>query len=318
MELQFSTVRERDIDLQLLEAISTDKDFMKLIIDKTKWQGKDFSVEKVELSRTDPKYGESDITVTVSIGGTLYGILIEDKIDAIAMPEQHGRYIKRAKATVKNGEYADFEIFITCSQKYYDGNSEAMKYERFLSYEECRDYFAGKADEISKVRAAWMNAAIERSHKPYEANIDQAAYEFFSSYREYQQTHYPTLDLRTKKSSNGWWPQYGSVLGQTLIYHKMQEGYVDLTFPNTAEQMDIMQEIASWLRDNGNDQITAVRTGKSISLRIECPKLKVKEDFEHTSPNDLNVCFDAISKLTEIAAIFAKAGRMSTLTKGEQ
>ena len=82
--------------------------------------------------------------------------------------------------------------------------------------------------------------------------------------------------------------------------------------------MDTMQEIASWLRDNGNDQITAVRTGKSISLRIECPKLKVKEDFEHTSPNDLNVCFDAISRLTEIAAIFAKAGRMSTLTKGEQ
>lgn len=78
-----------------------------------------------------------------------------------------------------------------------------------------------------------------------------------------------------------------------------------------------MQEIASWLRDNGNDQITAVRTGKSISLRIECPKLKVKEDFERTSPNDLNVCFDAINKLTEIAAIFTKVGRMSTLNKNE-
>ena len=35
------------------------------------------------------------MTVIVESGGEKIGFLIEDKIDAIAMPEQHGRYIKR-------------------------------------------------------------------------------------------------------------------------------------------------------------------------------------------------------------------------------
>lgn len=216
---------------------------------------------------------------------------------------------------LKKGEYTDFEIFIVCSKKYYNGNSEAKKYEHFLSYEECGEYFASNSDPISRMRADWMQAAIVRSKKPYESNINEAAYDFVNHYREYQMANYPSLDLRTKKGSNGWWPQYGTVFEKTLIYHKMQEGYVDLTFPNAAEYMDTMQEIASWLRDNGNDQIIAVKTSNSAALRIECPKLKVKENFGNTSPNDLKVCFDSIKKLTDIAALFAKADRVGNLEK---
>ena len=315
MDLDFSTIHERDMDLLFLEAISTDKEFARLFVSKTVWKDEDFEVTSVELSKTDPALGESDITVKIRISDKLYGILIEDKIDAIAMPEQHERYVKRAKAAVAKGEYADYEIFIVCSEKYYKGNSEAKKYEHFLSFEECVEYFETRSDVLSSVRAAWCRAAIIRSKKPYEANIDQSAYEFFDRYRDYQQRFYPALDLRTKKSSNGWWPQYATALGQTYIYHKTQEGYVDLTFPNAAEHMDTMQEIASWLRDNGNDQVLAVKTGKSAALRIECPKLKVKEVFEKTSPNDLKVCFDAISRLTEIAAFFADAEKVGNLGK---
>lgn len=315
MELDFSTIHERDMDLLFLEAISTDKGFAQLFISKTKWRGKDFVVESVELSKTDPYLGESDITVKIRIDETLYGIFIEDKIDAIAMPQQHDRYIKRANQAVKKDEYSDYEIFIVCSEKYHSGNSEAKKYEHFLSYEECLEYFEAHSDTLNSVRAAWCRAAIIRSKRPYESNINEAAYDYFNHYREYMQKNYPHLDIRTKKSANGWWVQYGTTLGQAYIYHKTQEGYVDLTFPNAAEYMDTMQRIASWLRDNGNDQIIAVRTAKSAALRIECPKLKVKEDYSKTSEGDLRVCFDAISKLTEIASVFAAAAKMSELDK---
>ena len=39
MELKYSTVRERDMDLMLLEAIGSDKHFAKLIVERTKWGG---------------------------------------------------------------------------------------------------------------------------------------------------------------------------------------------------------------------------------------------------------------------------------------
>ena len=37
MELKFSTVRERDMDLLFLETIGSDKDFAAMIISNTKW-----------------------------------------------------------------------------------------------------------------------------------------------------------------------------------------------------------------------------------------------------------------------------------------
>ena len=53
MELKFSTIRERDMDLFFLEAMSSDKGFAKLVVDKTKFVGCDFTIESIELSRTE-------------------------------------------------------------------------------------------------------------------------------------------------------------------------------------------------------------------------------------------------------------------------
>lgn len=315
MKYDFSTIHERDMDMLFLEAIGTDRDFADLFVSKTKWTGKEYTVEKIQLSKTDEELGESEITVTINTSGNKYALLIEDKVDAIAMPDQHERYVKRGKASVKSGEFEDFEVFITCSKKYYDNNSEAKLYEHCVLYEECLNFFEANDDELSKMRAAQFDAAIKRAKKSSEVILNEAANSFFNQYRDYQKKIYPQLNLRTKETSNGWWTSYAVTLGNTYIIHKMQEGYVDLTFPNAADHIDTMQRIALWLRDNGNDQVLAVRTGKSCSLRIECPKLKVKNDFTETSENDLKSCFDAITSLTLIASIFADADRMSRLKK---
>ena len=117
MELKFSTIRERDMDLFFLEAMGSDKGFAKLVVDKTKFVGCDFTIESIELSRTEADLGESDITVIFSSSSEKCALLIEDKIDAIAMPDQHGRYLKRGERGVKENEYID------CSRIYgFSGN----------------------------------------------------------------------------------------------------------------------------------------------------------------------------------------------------
>ncbi len=69
-------------------------------------------VAHVEQSKMESGLGETDITVICNIDGEKHALLIEDKIDAIALPEQHDRYVKRGQKGVANNEYAGFDVFI--------------------------------------------------------------------------------------------------------------------------------------------------------------------------------------------------------------
>lgn len=144
MKYDFSTMHERVMDIVFLETIGTDPDFAKLFISKTKWNGSPFQIEKIELSKTDPQLGESDITAIININNEKIALLIEDKIDAPAMPEQHKRYIERAEKGIKNGEFSDYAVFIVCPEKYYKSNSEAGQYEHCLLYEDALIIFRQK------------------------------------------------------------------------------------------------------------------------------------------------------------------------------
>ena len=309
----FATVRERDMDILFLEAIVSDPDFAKLVLSKTVFVGKDFKVIDAALSRTELHLGESDITVILEIDGQRIALLVEDKVDAIAMPDQHKRYQLRGEKGCQNGEWQAYEIFIFCPEKYREQNDEAKKYEHFLSYEECKTYFDSKPDTINSVRSQQIAQAIVKAKKPPEANVDQDANVFFNQYLQFQQAYYPTLDMRTSKFSSGWWPHYGTRLGDAYLYHKTQEGSVILVFPNAANYMDITQNVATWLRNHGLPKVMAKRAGKSIALSIEVPKLNVTEAFELTSKADLKECFDAVQALSDFANMVAATYAISAL-----
>lgn len=314
----FSTVRERDMDLLFLESIVSDPGFCSLVLEKTDYANKPFRVLDAQLSRTELDLGESDLTVILEIEGKRVALLIEDKIDAIAMPDQYGRYLKRGEKGLKKGDWEEFTVYIFCPDKYYRLNAEAKKYMHFLSYESCKDYFDGKSDILSRVRSQQLAQAITKAKKPPEANIDQNANAFFKQYLKFQREHYPTLDMRTSKTSSGWWPHYGTRLGDTYIYHKTQEGSVILIFPHATAHMDTLQEIASWLREHGLPGVFATTASKSIALSIDVPKLRVKEPFEHTSTSDLRKCLDAVQALTDFANTAAAASRICAIKKARK
>lgn len=311
----FSTVRERDMDLLFLESIVTDPGFCALVLEKTEYAQQPFRVLDAQLSRTELDLGESDITVILEIGGKRVALLIEDKIDAIAMPDQCERYRLRGERGRSRGDWEAFSIHILCPQKYHATNSEAQKYKHFLSYERCREYFDGKDDMLSHVRSQQLEQAITKAKKPPEANVDQDANAFFRQYLQFQREHYPSLDMRTSEASSGWWPHYQTRLGDTYIYHKTQEGAVILIFPNATGHMDTLQEIASWLRQHGLPGVIAKKAGKSIALSVDVPRLKVKEPFEQTSKSDLRTCLDAVQALTDFANTAEAAGRICAIQK---
>lgn len=309
----FNAVHERDMDILFLEALVSDLGFTKLVLSKTKFGDQEFQVLSAALSETETGLGETDICVVLQVGDIRLALLIEDKVDAIAMPDQYLRYHKRGKRGVQRDAYDAYEVFIFCPYKYRNNNSEAQKYENFISYEDIKDYYDGKNDVISRVRSQQLAQAIERAKKPPEVNVNEAANLFFNKYKAYQKQYYPELDLRTSEKSNGWWPHYSTRLGDVYIYHKRPEGFVDLTFPNAAGKMDVFQNMASWLRSHDVPNVVAVKTGRAAALRIEVPKMPMTAAFEYIEKANIKKCFDAIQALVDFANLIEDAHAVSAI-----
>lgn len=305
-----NTLCERDMDMLLLESALTYPGFCQLLIDKTDLKGKTFQVVAGELSKSDD-LGESDITIVVEVDGKKYGLLIEDKIDAIAMREQHDRYVRRGEKGKKNGDYDGFEVFIVCPEKYYKNNAEAKKYEHHLTYEECKEFFDKKDDPVSEFRSQQIQQAIVKAKKPATNNVNENANAFLRQYIRYQKENYPSLDLSTKEDKNGWWTDFRTELGYVYINHKIREGHVDLTFPKASENADRAKIIADWARHHKLSDASVVKTKKSVMIRIHVPELDIEKGFEAIDLDELNKCFEAIKELTEFANMIEMANSIA-------
>lgn len=305
---KYRNVSERDMDLLFMEAFATDPSFPSLFIGKTENAGKAYDIISAERSKVDSGLGESDITVIYEVEGTLYVLLIEDKIDAIAMPDQHDRYVKRGQKGIANGEYSAFDIFILCPERYRQTNEEASKYEHFVSYEECRDYFAEREDAHSRLWYQQISQALETVKAEYKVDINEIAVDSFQKYAAYQKAYFSRLKLQNKPESqkvNGWWPHYLVGTPGMYILHKTDRDCVDLTISGAADKMAELAVILKWLHDGGHDRITLEKTGKSAAFRIKTPPIKMGKPFDTWKMGDLDACFEAIQELTDLAAMFA-------------
>ena len=293
----FSYVSERDMDMMFLQLFLSDSDFLKMFLEEARINGDKVRVNGVELSKTDAQLGESDITVYVEIDNTKYELLIEDKIDAVAMPEQASRYQRRGEKAVDAGECEKYAIFIICPQKYYENNDEAIKYPHMVSYETIRDFVGKKESPLYHSFYQLINQALDKAKKPSEVVLNEQANAFYCCYKDYQEDNYPMLDLRTTRKSNGYWAYYATALDNVYLDHKLREGRLDLTFNKGADKIAELQQIAEWLRCHDMNSVRAKVISKSGSLQIAVPKLDISKPFDEVDQEDLRMCFEGITEL---------------------
>ena len=125
--------------------------FQELFLKKINCQN--YQVCKCLHSLSDEN-GESDITIILENDNRKIGLLIEDKINAIAMPKQYERYILRAEKQKYKGLFDNYYIFIIAPKSYIDSNTEAKKYDNKISYEEILDYISGDVYGESLIKEA--------------------------------------------------------------------------------------------------------------------------------------------------------------------
>lgn len=296
----FSDVSERDMDMLISEEIVSSPDFLALFLHKVGIDSA--SVRSVELSKTDVGLGESDITVIIEANGLKVGLLIEDKIDAIAMPDQSARYTLRGNKGVTSGDYSKFYVFIVAPSKYLSNNDEAGKYPNQISYEELLQYFKLKKDSRSCFKAQQLEQAIHKQKTGYQVIEDTAVTEFWARYSDYQKTHCPNVWLiysGEKKGTNASWPRYNTNIKGLYFFHKSEFGYVDLTFENCADKIIELERLLKVaLGDYLSKGFTVWRTGKSAAVRLNVPVLDFHASFESQQSN-VERCFNEILRMSE-------------------
>lgn len=300
-EHKFRDILEHDMDMLILEEFSCSNDFSKIFLSKV-------GIENVTLcltwqSKTDCELGESDMTVVFSDGYKKIALLIEDKIDAIAMPEQPSRYILRGDKGIADGEYDGYFVFIVAPQQYLEHNEKAKDYPNKVSYEEIKEYFEKINDNRKSFKIAQINLAIEKQKNGYQVIKNALVTDFWKQYIEYKNQHFPGLNLIVSndvKPTNGVWTYFKTKDGK-IIYHKSNKGSVDLTFNGCADRIEeIKQFIVDTIGNYYDQGYNIVQTGKSCAIRITVPIINFSLPFEEQI-YIVNQSFEAVKKLCDLS-----------------
>lgn len=319
MEFRFNGVSERDMDLLFLEEFAVNQNFLNLFTRKI--AGREFSGYKIvseEVSYVDAALGESDLTVILEKSGYRIGLLIEDKINAVAQPRQYERYVERGNKGVQDKLFDEFFVFLVAPAEYIADNESALKYPLKVQYEECRDLLKSYDDIRSRLKCQQVTEAIELGHRPYTKIVDATSTTFWANYVRYMQSRYPDIELKSRikeKSKNGDWPTYKTSLDmkEVYIHHKMkmkgvEYSNIDLTFTGLAEHREQLKELLKEMLGEWYDSRFGMhKAGKSAVLRLVAPKsLDWQAPFEEQT-DTVTEHLNLVSKLCEAAKRIDKA-----------
>lgn len=301
MMIQFDSVYERDMDMLFIRKLARDKSFVRQFFLKVKelsakgYDKEEFDVEKVAHS-VFAEDGESDIEAVLSIGSKRIAFLIENKIDAKAMPKQAERYFLRGQKAVERGDYEEFYVFIIAPEDYLERNAEAVKkYPHHISYEDIQ------MDSKDVFEKAMIDYAIS------DANIvrlprSKVVTQFWDKLYDYLDEHYSGVfnvhghrGLERSGIAGQWISM--SCAKPYSIQIKSDRGYVDLEISGYAEKF-------SQFSNDNKDLIDGMRlyvraATKSLAIRKYVEKIDFTQSFD-SQKSALSIALDSAKELQEL------------------
>lgn len=296
----FKDVRERDMDFMMMEEFGASQEFADLFLAKVGKAGA--HVVHIYHSKYEKHMGESDMIIITDYNGSRHALLIEDKIDAEAMPFQCNRYHERAEEDVFKGIYQSYDIFITAPAGYLQTNSEAKLYPNSVSYEEIEQYMLHKNEEKYNFKLQMINLALGRQHRGYEPVEHKRVASFWEGYIDALNDKYPYLVCTNADKThcpNSHWVNFRVSTPNAEIVHKAKQGYVDLQFRGMGNCLNLLQAALDKVTCNKTGTFVA-KASKSGSIRINCPKLDFKGKYEGQEQN-VAICLDIINRIYEIS-----------------
>ncbi len=293
MDILFENIIERDIDLLIMRHFSlANQNVINLFAKKAGIIiNEGFVIDSVAHSVTTSD-GETDIEIIIWDNNEKIAFIIENKINAVAQPNQARRYEIRAEKAVKEGRYSKYYIFIIAPQKYLDNNKEASKYKNQISYEQIRDVI------LDHIDIAMIDKALDESKHGYVPIEDRRVTDFWNSIYEFAEDRYPGVfriwgKKGESRGANATWINISSGNGTTIVI-KADRGYVDLEVAGYADKFQKFSKDNQQIIDNRK---LYVRTAtKSLAIRKYIDII----DFTASFNEQLDKIEDAFEKAKEL------------------
>lgn len=280
-------VTERDMDLLFLEEFCSSKDFANLFMSKIGVD--DFEITRVIHSNhqtgeginvkdagCETCRGESDMTVIYQSHGVQKALLIEDKINACAQPNQRVRYDNRGRLAVENHEYEQFDVFMVAPEQYL-GSPAAQNYENTVSYEEILEYFKAQDTPRAVYKVSLLNKAVNKGISSYAIQIpNDKVMSFYDSYIDFVETNHNSFRIETSKGgqhgSKSSWIVYSTKNPDIKIKHKTRN-CVDLLIRCEKDKDLLIANLHQYVKELEDVQAEVISFEREACVRIEVPGL---------------------------------------------
>lgn len=290
---KIEAVTERDMDLLLLEEFSISAEFGTWFYNKTISNSESPIVVGAWHSVTDQKYGESDLIVLYN---NETAILIEDKIDAVAQPEQGDRYFKRGEIGIDENYWKKYITCMIAPKLYIQKEKDSSIYNSLVCYEEIYDFFLQKqkTDKRSEYKAYIIKEAIEQNRRGNTITPNEIVTIFWQKYWELSIRDYTRLGMKKPglKPTDADWPIFKPAVfkKELRIVHKLDRGVIDLEIAGAANKLEKITSLIDTSR------VEVVKASKSGAIRIQIGQIDRHSSFEAQKNLIINA-FDAACKL---------------------
>lgn len=302
MELHFERVFERDLDLLLMNLFSRGSKACELFYDRIGMHPDAITSIKHSVKTV---FGESDLEVWFTKDGKSYALLIEDKINASAQPEQHQRYEHRKEEYRKQGMTEGF-VFLVAPDEYIKSNGEAAYYDRTVGFDELLPVLTQENDVFGCAVLECGKLKFSDSKTP-----DEQVTEFWQQYVAFfrDRGKLGLNDSVQTRSANSVWPSFRTQLPGTVIQHKSivnseRSGWADLQFTGKAKQE---AKLNSLLKPYLDADMCPRVTGNSYSIGIKLEPMYFSESFAKYA-DQMETLYDAVARLQKLAARISENG----------
>jgi len=276
-------IYERDMDLVLVEELESNGEFRVWLAARVFGTDCFLSHVRATHSVVDDSNRESDVVFHFlaqpapgAVEPVKAAILLENKIDAIAQPNQGRDYGRRGDAGKDRGDWQDFRTCLVAPRAYLDAAHDRANFDESISYEEILAFFASRKerDERFRWKARLVGDAIFKKQSAYSPTISDAATAFVQAYHRHAQA-FPRLQMpapRPRPLGSTWISFRPDVLPKgASIEHQVTAGAVKLMIPGAAERLD---ELDAMLRPLLLPEMEIGQAGKSVAVAIRVPRIE--------------------------------------------
>lgn len=297
-------IYERDMDLVLIEELQSSDEFRRWLVARVFGTA---DLHTATHSVTDRTGRESDIVYIFETEDGNNAILIENKIDAIAQPNQGVDYRKRGEAG-KGEQWQDYKTCLVAPKAYLKDSGDARNFDETISYEELLAYFVSRKQRDPRFawKARLVEDAIIKKVSAYTPEISEVASEWVKQYFEFAKSR-PDLGMAVPKprAAGNTWVTFRpeSLPHAAVIEHQVKGGAVKLFFPNAADRFE---QIRSELTPLLSPGMEIVLTGKSIAVCMDVPR---GDMLERSFAEQRQMAQQALEAVAALAGLLERATR---------